>query len=170
MSVSPFCCVFPVSFRISSWCSSSFRVRIRFALADRLHLGPAQRHARLVLLEQEIVTPRHPVLGGVACPGSHRIAWFGLRRGGFYRMAGGSGHIFDRKPSSYIVATREETPRTWVRGEVCKEVALPPSIQQPKHAGVRYYTRHGAGHSSIPGKQGPTAPAWTIPSPNDGAA
>ena len=94
------------------------------------------------------------------------IARFGLRRIRLYEMAGGSGHNMGRNLSSYIVAARQEAPR----GGVGKEVAIPPSNQQRKQAGVRYYTRHEAGHSFVPGKQGSTAPACTIPSPNYGAA
>src|ERR1700684_545076 len=81
---------------------------IGLALADRLDLAPAQSHARLVLFEEEVVVARLAVLGRVACPGSYRIARFGLRRRGLYGMAGGSGHKFGRNSSSYIVAGRSE--------------------------------------------------------------
>src|ERR1700728_973687 len=145
-------------------------LEIGFALPDRLDLGPAQGHPRLVLLEKEVVVGRLAILGGVAGAGSHRVPRSGLGRVRLDEMAGRSGHNRGGNLSSYIAGPCGQPAEYWP-GNYNRLLMK----QEPQHgAGVRYYTRHeavaSASHSSLPGTQGSAAPACTIPSPHYGAA
>ena len=60
---------------------------VGLALADRFHLGPAQRHAGFHLFQQKVVVARRPVMRRVALAAGHSVARLG-------RLLGAGGILF----------------------------------------------------------------------------